>query len=122
MVVFWLYVGHNTTLLQRYLESTFLRCHNVNLQRCDNQNTTLLQRSHNVILFAGNLVSTMPVCVSKSEGHRFLFRLQVNEMNENSEDVIKNGCEICHSAIIYMGRIFEIFCMKLDAKTAKTKH
>ena len=39
----------NATLLQRYLECTFLRCHN--------QKATLSQRCHNVILFAGNNIS-----------------------------------------------------------------
>ena len=53
LVVFWLYFGRSLTLLQRFLESTFLRCHNVNLQRCHNQKTTLSQRCHNVVLFAG---------------------------------------------------------------------
>ena len=51
LVVCWSQDNVVTTLFGVYI----LRRHNVNLQRCDNQNTTLLQRCHNVILFAGDV-------------------------------------------------------------------
>ena len=49
------------TCPQRNWESTFLRCDNVSLQRCDNQKATLWQRCDNVILFAGKALPPPPL-------------------------------------------------------------
>ena len=52
----------------------------------------------------GDLVSIMPIimCVFKSEGNGFFFRLQVNEMNE--EMSFKMGAKF--AASFYMGKNF----------------
>ena len=52
---FWLSFGCSTTLSQRIWESTLLRCHNVNLQRC---HTKL--RCHNVVTTSNCLLSIPP--------------------------------------------------------------
>ena len=77
----WLYFGcilvvfgHSTTLLQPFLESTFLRCHNVNLQRCHNQNATLSQRCHNVVLFAGYIDLTEVYTIPNRFNHHLYLR------------------------------------------------
>ena len=81
-----------TTCPQRYLESTFLRCHNVSLQHCDNQKAMLSQRCDNVILLAGiALIINFPVCVG---GEIDMFTQRI-------------GCRECHCRIYNLMRTYD---------------
>ena len=67
----------NATLSQRIWESTFLRCDNVNSQRCHNQKATLSQRCHNVILFAGKLLTMVQYAPSHNYRKNVLSEIEV---------------------------------------------
>ena len=58
------------------------------------------------------------MCVSKIEGNGSLFRLQVNEMNERMS--FKMGVKF--AVQVYMGRIFQKYCMKQEAEMIKVSY
>ena len=84
LVVFWLYFGGSTTLLQRFLESTFLRCYNVNL-RCHNQKATLSQRC--IVCWGMN-----PICLddySWLSAHCFFYYFLTYHLSQYFEYVLE---------------------------------
>ena len=83
LVVFW----SQYNVVTMFLESTFLRCYNVNLQRCHNQKTML---STLYFLLGGNVPSSQPgskCCVSQDLmicNYLFIFTTdKATELNYN---------------------------------------
>ena len=66
----------------------------------------------------GDLTSTISVCVCRKVKIWISFRFQVNGMNAKMS--FKKGGKFAVS--LYMGMIFEIYCMKLEAKVPRVNY